>query len=198
LERLMKLYRFALAVAAIVSVVGFTSVAQATPINFDLTLTSFGGSAGNGTGHLQINGPINPFAQIFTTGAGLSGLDFTINGHTFDLSERIGAASVSFFLGSLSGINYSGLDGGNFLLSFNSTGLFYTYTNLDRTIVSGVGFITASLATTSTPVTVPEPATTALLGAGLIGTTVLRRRKKKAGSRAPTLGSMTMTPTDES
>ena len=95
-------------------------------------------------------------------------MSFTLGGDTFDLSNEFapGQADVQFDQsGDLLGITYSGMDNGD-ILSIN--GLGYQDVGANAATFAGTVGITA----------VPEPASVAMLGAGLLTLSALRRRRK--------------------
>lgn len=148
---------------------GLASAASATPVTYDLTLVPLYGPGGTGSFTVDDSGSF--FGHYTVNNGGLLDLEFNIDGHTFDLTtaHTIPDPEVDLIAGNLINILYSS---GNFALNFSSGLLGYSYNNWRGLTFSG-GIIFAARNAND----VPEPLTLALVGAGLAGMGVMRKRK---------------------
>ncbi|HVJ50844.1 MAG TPA: PEP-CTERM sorting domain-containing protein [Aliidongia sp.] len=157
------------------------SAARADLITYNLTLTPSAGSSVGGTGTLTINTApatgLNAVSNYFQVPQGasgaLTGLSFTLNGDTFTLDGQNpgGNALAQFTSGVLDDITYAGLaaDGDSLMITSQ-----YAYFDV-KTRQTERGTFTA---TPAGAMPVPEAAAVALLGAGLLGLALLRRRAR--------------------
>jgi hypothetical protein len=166
--------------SALVLALGLTAApmaAHASPVTYDLTLVNVFGNVAGGTGSFTVddnpNFPADAFFQNGSAGSDLTDLTLTIGGHTFTLADSESPASVFFFLGNVSSINYDGaLGNGFFKITLDSAGLGYVYTN----ILGGQGSAGLILASPSTAAT-PEPSSLLLFGTGALGIVAFGARK---------------------
>lgn len=176
------LSRLALPALALVAMFAAAPV-MAAPITYNLTLTAQITNFGGGTGSFSIDG--NDYTgvsnEFFTAGnvaKTLLSIAFDIDGKHFDLSDDTGnSAQVFFQNGVVAGVQYQAIDGGDILISLNAGALSYIYNDYHTGRYS-IGTVSAALS--AAPTSVPEPLTLALLGAGLIGLGIARRRKAAA------------------
>jgi hypothetical protein len=144
-------------------------------VTYDLTLTDSSNPAYSGTGTITLATAPNPSGlSMYGTGQ-YSNLSFTVDNQTFTAPPGT-VSAVEFLSGSFYDITFSetiGTTPNRFTLDTTGGYAFY-YNNLQS---EASGSITASLATTP-PVATPEPATIAVLGAGLAGLTLVRRRRR--------------------
>jgi hypothetical protein len=159
--------------ALVIGLAAAPLAAHASPVTYNLTLTNVIGNVSGGTGSFTIDDSPNPIFDTFTQhgapGSALTDLTFSIGGNTFTLADSVGNASVNFFLGNVTSINYLGFLNGNLSISLASGLLGYTYTDLFGHELS-VGVITVSRAT-------PEPSTLLLFGTGALGLVAFSLRK---------------------
>lgn len=134
------------------------------------------GSVTSGTGSFTIDGSdyTGVSNEFFTPGdvsKTLQSISFDIDGKGFHLTDAIGGyAQVFFQNGTLSGIIFQGLDGGNVLVSLNVGALAYVFAD------STNGHSSLGRVSLAPAAAVPEPASLLLLGAGLVGPGAIRRR----------------------
>ena len=184
------LFRASLVAAA--TSIALATAAQAAPIAAGSLISFSDGANYNSTSITFINGNANipattasgSFAAAF--GAGCTGCA-TFNNFTYSpftspttiYTATLGGVSTSFSLVTLSTVNNSGG-----FLDLGGTGTL-TLTGFDPT--PGTFFLSAqgpqsmnvSFSATSIASAVPEPMSLALLGGGLLGVSVLARRREK-------------------
>jgi hypothetical protein len=168
---------------ALVLVLGLAAApvaAHASPVTYDLTLTSITGTVAGGTGSLTVDSvPNNIYAAFFEGGAAgsaLTALSFDIDGDTFTLANSLGGANAIFIGGSLSNITYAGTLANNskVTIALSSNGLTYAFFD-QLTGAYSIGDIAATSAGNVAPV--PEPSTLMLLGTGVLSAAGVARRK---------------------
>jgi hypothetical protein len=151
------------------------------PIN-TLTYSSVSG----GTFQFRVISNFSPFgtSALYNQGSGAVTLDFAAPVSEFGFqAQNFNAGSTTFFLQAFDGLTPLG--------TFSATGstvflgLRSDAANITRILISSVGnnFAVGETHisyTPSTPSGVPEPATFMLLGSGLAGAAILRRRRRKA------------------
>jgi hypothetical protein len=148
-----------------------SSVARASTVQYDLTLTPTTGSIA-GTGYFDVSAPVSGSGVI-----DLTALSITIDGQTFNQDTEIGTATATFANGVLEGVNYVGalLSGLNLdLLGTDDL----TYTFLD--IGTGAALSTGTISAVDPPPTTPLPGAMVLFATGLIGLLLLNYRRKKS------------------
>lgn len=153
--------------------------AASAAVIYDLTLTSSTSPAFNGTGAFTLASAPSASGVTNYTAAQVSGLTFSIGGHTFSQTDANAQLSVLQFVnGALSDITFSDEIGAspNRYALHTTAGYAYYYNN---ELSAAYGSMTATLAPTSA---VPEPAAWSLmiLGFGGLGA-AMRRRSRQAG-----------------
>jgi hypothetical protein len=139
-------------------------------VTYDLTLDGQGGTPASGTGIITIDTapPGNNTSGVYLEslpGNDLLSMSFTLGADTFDLGNELAPSDVVFDTsGDLLSISYNGTDNGDLL---SITGLSYQDIGANALTVNGAVSLTA----------VPEPASMAMLGAGLLTLSALRRRR---------------------
>ncbi|WP_035349656.1 PEP-CTERM sorting domain-containing protein [Edaphobacter aggregans] len=169
--------------SALVLILGLAVVpaAHASPITYNLTLTSFGGLIGGnvagGTGSITLDDTpgsgFDFFSQPGVSGNRITSLSFNIGGDIFTLADTTSLTWATFFNGALAGLHYDGsLTSGKVDNDFDTISLFYAY-NDDLTNKNSVGTISANVASA----TAPEPSALLLFGSGALGLVGFASRK---------------------
>jgi hypothetical protein len=167
-----------LALAAALALTVQTGAAHASVI-YDLTLTPTSGGTTSGTGTMTLSGlpvtGLNQVSNYFQTpqnGSGtLLSLALSIGGDSFTLAQENHGENpqVQFTSGALDDITYAGTAADGDSLMITSEFVFFTPKNQAQEI----GNFSAVLDTS-----VPEPASLALIGGGLLALGALRRRTR--------------------
>ena len=161
------MFRLAMVALAALGCAQLPRTAQATTISFELINSISGPESGSGV--LDLNGPIGPGLDVFSSGGGgLNSLSIDIGGQEFTLSNALGPAQAIFQNGAFSGLFYVG-QMGNFKLSLDTTGLFYLYTDLSDWTLTSAGTIAAT----------PIPSTILLFAGGLLALGLVTYRRKR-------------------
>jgi hypothetical protein len=167
--------RFVVAFAAAFAVAALAGTAHAADQTFNLTgVATDGGAITGGSGSFTIDTalPTAPGGDIFssdsTQGGGLLSFNFVIDSQTYSLANESvpGTSFVQIDAGALTDAGYLGSITGSDALTISGATYFYAGT-ADNT----------SLGTLSAALAVPEPASMAILAAGLAGMALVRRRK---------------------
>ena len=122
--------------------------AQASTVTFDLTLNNSLFGPTNGTGTLQVNGPLSSGLEMFSynnvnkTGD-LTSLSITLNnGQDFTLQQALDTTSATFNDGNLTSLSYDGAMNG-YKLDLDTKGLFYLYVDASNWTLTSAGSISA-------------------------------------------------------
>ena len=170
---------------ALVLVLGLavaSSAAHASPITYNLTLTSFGGFIGGnvagGTGSITLDDTpgsgFDLFSQPGASGNRIIDLSFNIGGDIFTLADATSLTTATFFNGTLTGLQYnSSLSSSKTNIDFNTVSLFYAF-NDDLSDQNSFGYISADVARTAAT---PEPSALLLFGSGALGLVGFASRK---------------------
>ena len=157
--------------------------AQASTVTFDLTLNDSLFGPTNGTGTLQVNGPLSSgletlsYNNVNKTGD-LTSLSITLNnGQDFTLQQALDTTSATFNDGNLTSLSYDGAMNG-YKLDLDTKGLFYLYVDASDWTLTSAGSISA----VNAPSVAPLPSSSILFATGLLGLGLLMtyRRKKQA------------------
>ena len=158
--------------------------ANAVPITLDFTVSGFGVSNGNAAPTDPVSGTIvYDAAGLGATINSLTSISLTLNGYVYSLSEidfqSPFGGNTDIIYGSLSGTGISNLTN-DFWIRFDrvaATGFDFAYASASLSgIWTSMSFTSFSLRAA----TVPEPGTLSLLGVGLLGFAMLRRRRRTA------------------
>ena len=169
-----------LALAAALALTVQTGAAHASVI-YDLTLTPTSGGTTSGTGKVTLSGlpvtGLNQVSNYFQTpqnGSGtLLSLALSIGGDSFTLAQENHGENpqVQFTSGALDDITYAGTAANGDSLMITSQFVFFTVDNR----MQEIGSFSAVLDNSTS---VPEPASLALIGGGLLALGALRRRTR--------------------
>lgn len=159
--------RFSLMILAALAVASVAGTAKADDQTFDFSAyATDGGAIPGGTLTFTIDtSDASPAADQYTSGAGLLSFDFVIDGTDFSLADEIipGSTFVQMDDGDLTDVSYFGTP--DFVNTLSINGLTYEFGDA------------ANGDSSSGILAVPEPASMAILVAGLAGLTYVRRRK---------------------
>jgi hypothetical protein len=140
--------RFLVVIAATIFAAPFSSAAEASTVQYDLTFTPTTGSIG-GTGYFDVSSPVNGVDT-------LTAFSLSIDGQVFTLGNELGAATATFSNGALSSLNYVGALTSGFNLDILGTGgLSYAFLDVGSNSALSVGTISAAAAPAATPL--PNP-----------------------------------------
>jgi PEP-CTERM motif len=155
--------------------IGFANPADASVVTYDLSLTPTAGTTYGGTGMLTLDRAVATSGVDNINLSDITGLTFTIDGHTFGLGDPgFNLSAVQFVNGALTAIVARAISGDNYVsLQTSASYLYYD----GHTGHVGSGDLTASLAVTPA---VPEPSTWAMLVLGFasVGVIAYRRRNQ--------------------
>jgi hypothetical protein len=162
--------RFMLAALIVFLGVQIPRVAQASTIQYDLTLTPTVGSVG-GTGFFDVTAPLN--------GSGvnqITAFSVAIDGQDFTLGNEVSTATATFSSGVLTSLDYIGaLLGSGFNLDILGTGgLTYTFLDIGTGAALASGLISAAPLSST-----PLPTTILMFATGLLGIALLTARRRK-------------------
>lgn len=162
--------RFLVAAAFAALAVQLSSTAQASTVQYDLTLTPTAGSIG-GSGYFDVSTPVN--------GSGvndITALSINIDGQSFNLGDAIGTAYATFTDGVLSGLSYTGALLSGFNLDLLGTGgLTYSFADLG----TNFGLATGTISAVDPPSATPLPSSIVLFITGLLGLLLLSYWRKR-------------------
>lgn len=154
--------------------------AHATPVTYNLTLTSFGGFLGGniagGTGSLTLDSApgagFDTFTQPGAPGNTITDLTISIGNDVFTLADATITTYATFLDGDLASLVYASLQRVTF--HFESGLLFYNYRDGRN---SSNGYLTAELQQPSQTAATPEPSSLLLFGTGAMAFGLIGVRK---------------------
>ncbi len=158
---------------------GVTQRADAMVVTYNLSLTPTDGSPYSGSGLLTLDRPVAASGLDTIAAADITGLTFTIDGHTFGLGiPKFTLVTVQFLNGALYDITSSAFSSDNYVSLFTTA--MYSYYDM-HTGHGSNGVLTATLAATPA---VPEPSTWAMLILGFAAVGFMAYRCRNAPAAA--------------